>query len=73
MPRIKISAWFLLCGIGSAVILICLPMSLRAAANGSLSGTLKDPTGAVVQGATLTLVNTSLKSEYKAVSNGPGF
>src|SRR5580698_3038094 len=73
MPRIKISAWFLLCGIGSAVILICLPMSLRAAANGSLSGTLKDPTGAVVQGATLTLVNTSLKSEYKAVSNGQGF
>jgi hypothetical protein len=73
MPRIKISAWFLLCSIGSAVILICLPMSLRAAANGSLSGTLKDPTGAVVQGATLTLVNTSLKSEYKAVSNGQGF
>src|SRR5580704_9128583 len=73
MPRIKISAWFLLCGIGNAVILICLPMSLRAAANGSLSGTLKDPTGAVVQGATLTLVNSALKSEYKAVSNGQGF
>ena len=37
------------------------------------SGTLKDQSGAVVSGATITLVNTALKSEYKAVSNGQGF
>ncbi|HXW93858.1 MAG TPA: carboxypeptidase-like regulatory domain-containing protein [Terriglobales bacterium] len=46
---------------------------LWAAANGSLSGTLKDQTGAVVSGATITLVNTALKSEYQVVSNAQGF
>ncbi len=52
---------------------LCSPASLWAAANGSLSGTLKDPSDAVVQGATITLVNLALKSEYKTISNGQGF
>jgi hypothetical protein len=55
------------------VVVVCLPISLWAAANGSLSGTLKDQSGAVVSGAAITLVNTALESEYKAISNGPGF
>ncbi len=57
----------------SVVILIGLPASSWAAANGRLSGTVKDPSGAVVQGARITLVNTALKSEYKTVSDGQGF
>jgi hypothetical protein len=34
---------------------------------------LTDPSGAVVQGAKITLVNTALKSAYEALSNGQGF
>ncbi len=72
MTRIKITLAFLLPGIWGLLIL-CSTCSLWAAANGSLSGTLKDQSGAVVAGATITLINTALKSEYKAVSNGQGF
>jgi len=43
------------------------------AATGSLSGTVKDPSGAVIPGAILTLRNTVLDSQYKAVSDGQGF
>jgi hypothetical protein len=49
------------------------PVAVMAAANGSVSGTLKDPSGAVVPGATITLVNTAIKSKYKVLSNGQGF
>src|SRR5208282_6860112 len=55
------------------VLLVCSPVRSWGAANGSLSGTLKDQSGAVLAGATITLVNTALRSEYKAVSNGQGF
>jgi hypothetical protein len=73
MTSIKAVVLFLLPSIWGVEILVCSPVSLWAAANGSLSGTLKDQSGAVVSGATITLVNTALKSEYKAVSNGQGF
>jgi hypothetical protein len=46
---------------------------LWGTANGSLSGTLKDPSGAVVPRAKITLVNTALKSEFRAVSDEQGF
>ena len=59
--------------IWAVLILLCLPDVLWAVGNGRLSGTLKDPSGAVVQGATITLVKTALKSEYKAISNEHGF
>ncbi|HXZ41547.1 MAG TPA: carboxypeptidase-like regulatory domain-containing protein [Terriglobales bacterium] len=60
-------------GLWSLCVLISASTALFAAANGSLSGTLKDPTGAVIAGAKVTLVNTALKSEYTAVTNGQGF
>jgi hypothetical protein len=47
--------------------------SLWAAASGSLSGTIKDPSGAVIAGATVTLTNTALRSEFKATSDEQGF
>ncbi|HXW54755.1 MAG TPA: carboxypeptidase regulatory-like domain-containing protein [Candidatus Cybelea sp.] len=40
---------------------------------GSLSGLVRDPSGAAVAGATLTLENVALKTRYKAVSDGQGF
>lgn len=44
-----------------------------AAASGSLSGTLSDPSGAVITGASVTLINTPNGSKYTAVSNDQGF
>jgi hypothetical protein len=54
-----------------AAALFFLAASLWAA-SGSLSGTLKDATGAVVPGARLTLLNTALKTEYTTTSDGQG-
>jgi hypothetical protein len=59
--------------VGKLLILACSTACLWAAANGSLSGTFKDPSGAVVPGVTATLVNKALKSEYKAISDTRGF
>ncbi len=43
-----------------------------ALAGGSLSGVLKDPSGAVVPGAKLTLVNTALKTQFQTTSDTHG-
>ena len=56
-----------------AVVLLLSAHLLLAFGGGSLLGTLKDPSGAVVPGATITLVSTSLKSEFRAISDGQGF
>ena len=56
---------------GVAILLFSLVS--WAAANGNISGTLRDPSGSVVPGATVRLVNTALQSEFKTVSNGQGF
>ena len=73
MRRINIIVSVLLKSAAVVLFLVWLPVALMAAANGTVSGTLKDPSGAVVADATITLVNTAIKSEYKALSNGQGF
>jgi hypothetical protein len=45
----------------------------RALAAGSLSGVIQDPSGAAIAGAALTLADTTLKAEFKAVSDAQGF
>ena len=40
--------------------------------NTSLRGTVKDPSGAVVPGAKVTLVNKAAGQELKATANGSG-
>jgi hypothetical protein len=55
------------------LVLIVWPALLFAKASGSLAGTLTDPSGALVSGAAVTLVNTAMGSQYKAISNGQGF
>jgi hypothetical protein len=47
--------------------------SLWALAGGSLSGVLKDATGAVIPGVKLKLVNTALKSQFESTSDTRGF
>ncbi len=59
--------------IAAFAFLVCSTASLWAAANGSISGTVLDPSGGVVPNATITAVNTALKSEFNTVSNGEGF
>ncbi len=45
---------------------------LSAAGNGSVSGTIADPSGAIVPGATVTLTNTALGTTFTAVTDGKG-
>ncbi len=50
--------------------------SLRLAwafAGGTLSGVIKDPTGALVPRAKLTLVHTALKAQYQTTADSRGF
>jgi hypothetical protein len=61
MLSLKAVVLLLLPSLWGVVVLVGSPVCLWAAANGSLSGTLKDQSGAVVSGATITLVNTALE------------
>lgn len=54
------------------VLLLSLPVVAQVAGNGSLRGTVKDPTGAVVPGADVTLVYTSTGSTRTTVSDAQG-
>lgn len=54
-------------------LIVLFAGSLWAVAGGSLSGVVKDPTGAVLPGATLSLLNTALRVEMKATADGQGF
>ena len=56
-----------------SAIALCAAVPLWAAATGSLSGTLTDPSHAAVPGATILLVNTALKTEFRTTSDGQGF
>ncbi|MGD0830854.1 MAG: carboxypeptidase-like regulatory domain-containing protein [Terracidiphilus sp.] len=60
-----------------AVLAICLLLgsaSLQAQLlSGSISGTVQDPTGAVVNGATVTLLNQNTSDMRKTVSNDRGY
>jgi len=55
-------------------IVCCLLAALpsRASTGGSISGTVTDPTGAVIPGAALKLLNMSQQSIYRAISDKQG-
>jgi hypothetical protein len=71
--RISPNHLFMFFKVLSVLILACWSSSSFAVAAGSLSGMLKDPSGAVVEGAEVTVINTAIGSQFKAVSNGQGF
>ncbi len=54
-------------------ILITLPATVLAATTGSISGTVKDPSGAVIPGATVIATNTATNVQTKTVSDDKGF
>jgi hypothetical protein len=58
----------------TVIVLVLLSVSLAGAlAGGSLSGVLKDTSGAVIPAANLRLVNNALKIEFAALSDARGF
>ncbi len=59
----------------SAIVFFCLFATgpLGAATGGSISGVVIDPSGAVVAGAVLKLVNTGQQTVYQAVLDRQGF
>jgi hypothetical protein len=73
LPDNRARAEGLIRRIGSILGLFCWALSALGAANGCLSGTVSDPSGSVIQAATITLVNTGLKSTYTTVSNVQGY
>lgn len=52
--------------------LVGLPVFGQATSSGSLTGTVTDPKGAVIAGATVTLVSNETKQEFTAQANGEG-
>jgi len=73
LPHNRTRAKGLIRRIASILGLFCWALSALAVANGSLSGTVSDPSGSVIQGATITLVNIGLRSTYATVSNVQGY
>jgi hypothetical protein len=57
----------------AAVAGLVLFVARLVAAGGSISGVLKDPSGALIPAARLTLTNTTLKAAFKAASDAQGF
>jgi hypothetical protein len=54
------------------VFLLIAAATVHAATGGSISGTVSDPTGAVIPGAGLRLLNTVRRTAYQAVSDVRG-
>src|SRR5262249_19067206 len=52
--------------------LFTCPLPASAQVGGSVSGTVKDPTGAVVPGVTVTATNTVLNTMFNTVTDGQG-
>jgi hypothetical protein len=57
----------------AAFLLAIQPAILGAATTGSISGTVKDPSGAVIPGATVTATNAATNVQTKTVSDDKGF
>ncbi len=55
------------------LLLVVAALPLRAANGGSISGTVRDPSGALIPEAALRLVNTGQQSVYQTSSDKQGF
>ncbi|ADW70745.1 TonB-dependent receptor domain-containing protein [Granulicella tundricola] len=55
-----------------AVSLVCTAMGLGQSQNGNVAGTVTDPSGAVVAGATVTVINVATGATRTTVTTGAG-
>lgn len=55
------------------MVAMLMPLPATAQITSSISGTVRDTTGAVIPSAKVTLTNEASKSKWGAVSNGEGF
>ena len=53
-------------------LVVLSPAPLFSLAGGTLSGTIRDSTGAIIQGATLTLLNVAFRTRQKATTDAQG-
>ena len=60
------------CALGAVLAMLLCVASASAQENAELKGTVADPTGAVVPGATITITNTATGETKTANSNGAG-
>src|ERR1700722_8187683 len=63
-----------LCFIAALVLFAMLtsPSALAQAASGRIAGSVKDTTGALISGSSVTLVNTATGATQKTISDGVG-
>ena len=54
------------------LLLACAPAGWAQRTTADVLGTVVDPTGAVLQGATITVTNLDTAAEYTAVSDAAG-
>ncbi|HEY1217265.1 MAG TPA: carboxypeptidase-like regulatory domain-containing protein, partial [Bryobacteraceae bacterium] len=54
----------------AAVLLLTGTPALAQSVTGSISGTVTDPTGAVIPGATITLTNTDTNQIIRTITTG---
>lgn len=62
-----------LCVLAAVLVFLTVLASASAQTTATVSGTVQDPTGSVIVGAQVTLVNASTQDTRLAVTNGTGF
>jgi hypothetical protein len=63
----RIASWF-----AALLLLVCFALPAQAQYRASIQGTVADPTGALIPGATLTLTNKSTNEKVVRTSNDEG-
>src|SRR5215471_11375193 len=56
----------------SVLIVLSLAVTALAAVGGSISGTVRDATTGVIPGATVTVTNRALRTEFKTMTDSRG-
>jgi outer membrane receptor protein involved in Fe transport len=66
----KLTQWLRVCLLACTVVLLCVPAFAQT--NGVIRGTVKDPSGAVVQGATVTASQAGTSAARSATTDKDG-